>query len=526
MNLTNPILRGFFPDPSICRVGDDYYIATSTFEWFPGVRISHSRDLVHWRTLPSPLRRLSQLDMTGEPNSGGIWAPCLTYHNGLFYLIFTDVKRWTGAHKECHNYLVTCDRIDGEWSDPVFLNSSGFDPSLFHDNGRTWLVNQLWDFRPNRNRFGGIVLQEYDKKDQRLVGPVTNIFLGSPLGSVEGPHLLKKDSWYYLVVAEGGTFQTHAVTVARSRVIEGPYEVMPDNPLLTSNNAPENPLQSAGHGCFVETQNGEWYLAHLCRRPLPNGRSTLGRETSLQRIIWKDGWPRLAAGGRHPELEFPAPPLPPHPWPQLSERDHFDESELRIDYQTLRVPLPPSTLNLTERPGFLRLYGKETLQSHFHQALLARRIQAFHIEASTVVEFSPETYQQMAGLTAFYSSASFYYLYLTHSDHSPKALGLMKCERDVITFLAAKEIPVEQWERVHLKLEIDHARIRFFYGDGTQWYPIGYEEDASILSDEHAVPFGFTGAMVGVACQDLSGRRRYADFDWFEYKELNNKRNS
>ena len=522
MILENPILRGFYPDPSFCRVGGDYYIATSTFEWFPGVRLSHSTDLVHWRTLPGPLRRLSQLDMTGEPNSGGVWAPCLTYRDGLFYLLFTDVKRWTGAHKECHNYLVTCDRIDGEWSDPVFLNSSGFDPSLFHENGRCWLVNQLWDFRPNRNRFGGIVLQEYDTTARRLVGPVKNIFTGSPLGAVEGPHLLKKDGWYYLIVAEGGTFQTHAVTVARSRRIDGPYEVMPGNPLLTSNNAPENPLQSAGHGCLVETPSGDWYLAHLCRRPLPNGRSTLGRETALQRIVWdNEGWPRLAAGGRNPELSWTVPGLEPHPWPELPERDDFNEPQLRLEYQTLRVPLPASTLTLSERPGFLRLYGKETLQSHFHQALVARRVQAFHVEASTAVEFSPETFQQMAGLTAFYSSASFYYLYLTKGEHSPKAVGLMRCERDVITFPMQKEIPVEQWDRVFLKLEIDHARIRFFYGgDGERWHPLGYEDDASILTDEHAAPFGFTGAMVGLACQDLSGGRRPADFDWFEYREL------
>jgi xylan 1,4-beta-xylosidase len=522
MNLTNPILRGFYPDPSICRVGDDYYIATSTFEWFPGVRLSHSRDLVHWRTLPAPLNRQSQLDMAGDPNSAGIWAPCLTWHDGLFYLIFTDVKRWVGPHKECHNYLVTAESAEGPWSEPIFLNSSGFDPSLFHDGERAWLVNMLCDFRPNHNRFGGILLQEYDKKAGKLVGPVTNIFKGTALGVVEGPHLLKKDGWYYLMTAEGGTFLTHAVTVARSRSITGPYEVMPGNPMLTSNNAPENPLQSAGHGCLVETPAGDWYLAHLCRRPLPNGRSTLGRETALQRVIWdSEGWPRMASGGRAPELEFAAPALPAHPWPKTPERDDFDARDLGSDYQTLRIPLPESTLTLTERPGHLRLYGNEGLQSHFHQALVARRVQAFHIDASTVVEFAPNTFQQMAGLTAFYSSASFYYLYLTRGEHSPLVLGLMKCERDTITFPLLKEIPVEQWTRVHLGLEIDGARIRFRYGpDGSQWYAVGFEDDASILSDEHGVPSGFTGAMVGVACQDLSGARRHADFDWFEYREL------
>jgi len=520
--ITNPILRGFYPDPSICRVGDDYYIATSTFEWFPGVRLSHSTDLVHWRTLPGPLNRLSQLDMRGDPNSGGIWAPCLTWHEGLFFLIFTDVKRWTGTHKECHNYLVTSRNIEGPWSDPVFLNSSGFDPSLFHDGAKTWLVNMLWDFRPNHNRFGGIVLQEYDKTREALVGPVRNIFAGSPLGVVEGPHLLKKDGWYYLITAEGGTFATHAVTVARSRRVEGPYDLMPGNPLLTSNHEPGHPLQSAGHGCFVQAQNGSWYLVHLCRRPQANGRSTLGRETAIQAIVWDgDGWPRLASGLQKPEMEVSVPDLRPHPWPQLPPRDNFDAPELGLDYQTLRIPLGPDTLTLEERPGFLRLYGRESLQSHFHQALVARRIQAFHVRASTVVEFHPDTFQQMAGLTAFYSSHSFFSLYLTQGETAPKAVGLMKCERDVITFLLLKEIPVDQFDRVFLRMEIDHSRIRFWYGgDGKDWFPVGNEEDASILSDEHALPNGFTGAMIGVACQDLSGRRKPADFDWFEYEEL------
>src|SRR5262245_44417084 len=167
----NPILRGFNPDPSIVRVGDDYYIATSTFEWYPGVQIHHSRDLVNWRLITRPLRRAGQLDMRGDPDSCGIWAPCLSYADGKFWLIYTDVKRYGRAAqagagggatmRDTHNYLVTCDTIDGEWSDPIFMNSSGFDPSLFHDDdGRKYFVNMLWDHRPGMNRFGGIVLQE------------------------------------------------------------------------------------------------------------------------------------------------------------------------------------------------------------------------------------------------------------------------------------------------------------------------------------------------------------------------------
>ena len=221
--IANPILRGFNPDPSIVRVGDDYYIATSTFEWYPGVQIYHSRDLATWRLLTRPLRRPDQLNMLGDPDSCGVWAPCLTHADGLFHLIYTDVKRYgrTGASfRDFHNYLVTSPSIEGDWSDPIYLNSSGFDPSLFHDDdGRKYLVNMLWDHRPGANRFGGIVLQEYSPSARALVGERTRIFEGTPIGFTEAPHLYKRGGCYHLLVAEGGTSWGHAVTMARSRVL-------------------------------------------------------------------------------------------------------------------------------------------------------------------------------------------------------------------------------------------------------------------------------------------------------------------
>ena len=184
--IQNPVLKGFNPDPSILRVGDDYYIATSTFEWFPGVQISHSRDLQNWRVISHPLDRYSQLDLRGCPNSGGVWAPCLTYDNGIYYLIYTNTRHWTGAYKDTPNYLVTAENIEGPWSEPIYLNSSGFDPSLFHDDdGRKWLVNMLWDYRAEKHSFAGIVLQEYSVTEKKLVGPVTNIFPGTKLQMVE-----------------------------------------------------------------------------------------------------------------------------------------------------------------------------------------------------------------------------------------------------------------------------------------------------------------------------------------------------
>jgi len=521
-SITNPVLRGFHPDPSILRVGDDYYIATSTFEWFPGVCVYHSLDLVNWHLAARPLDRIELLDMRGNPDSGGVWAPCLTWSDGLFYLVYSDMKRWDGQVKDCHNWLTTAPSIAGPWSDPVFLNSSGFDASLFHDqDGRKWLLNMLWDYRLGRSNFGGILLQEYCAQKHRLVGESINVFRGTPLGLVEGPHLYRRGEYYYLIAAEGGTFTTHAVTVARSAAILGPYEPMPDNPLLTSMHDPELKLQSAGHGSLVETRAGEWYLAHLARRPLAGGRSLLGRETCLQRVEWTaDGWPRLAHGDNSPRESLGAPDLPRRPWDDEPIRDDFDSPQLRTCYHSLRIPLDDSLMSLVERPGFLRLKGRESILSHFRQAMVARRIASFRVSASTCIEFEPESFQQMAGIAAFYSTDCFYYFYISRADHAAKCISVMRMERGVITYPVEKEIPVNGWTQVFMGVDIDHGRISFRYSrNGKYWTHAGWEMDASILSDEHARPCGFTGAFIALCCQDLSGAGHHADFDYLDYKE-------
>jgi xylan 1,4-beta-xylosidase len=535
--ILNPILPGFNPDPSIVRVGDDYYIATSTFEWFPGVQIYHSRDLVNWRLLTRPLSRPSQLNMLGDPDSCGIWAPCLTHADGLFHLIYTDVKRYgrttvggaSGASlRDFHNYLVTCPRIDGEWSDPIYLNSSGFDPSLFHDDdGRKYLVNQLWDHRPGQNRFAGIVLQEYSSVERKLIGRRQQIFKGTALGLTEAPHLYKRGGYYYLVVAEGGTAWNHAVTMARSRTLTGPYELHPDVYIMSSRNRPDAPLQRAGHADLVETQNGETYMVYLCGRPLRNrGRCTLGRETAIQQMKWSsDGWLRTLDGQAIPEIEVTAPPLPAHPFPAAPTRENFDTRQLPIDFQWLRSPFPNELFSLSARTGNLRLYGRETIGSFFKQALVARRQQSHCYSAETLVEFEPEHFQQLAGLVCYYNSAKFHYLYVSHDDTLGKHLRVMSAlpdspQADSFT----SPIPIASGKAVALRVEVDHERMHFAYrigDDSTPWIWLPQQFDASILSDEASAPGlpNFTGAFVGMACQDHAGTGLAADFDYFDYRE-------
>jgi xylan 1,4-beta-xylosidase len=534
--IRNPILRGFNPDPSIVRVGDDYYIATSTFEWYPGVQIHHSRDLVHWRLLTRPLRRASQLDMRGDPDSCGIWAPCLTHHDGLFYLIYTDVKRYgrsssagaPGASlRDFHNYLVTSPSIDGDWSDPIYLNSSGFDPSLFHDDdGRKYLVNMLWDHRPAQNRFAGIVLQEYSPAAQRLIGERRMIFAGTPIGFTEAPHLYKRDGWYYLLTAEGGTGWGHAVTMARSRTLDGPYELHPDVYILTSRDRPDSALQRAGHADLVETPAGQTYMVYLCGRPIPNrGRCVLGRETAIQPMAWgDDGWLRTIDGAGIPHVDVPAPegaavataaaPTPP--------REEFDTEALPLDFQWLRTPDAGRVFSLQARKSHLRLFGRESIGSLFTQSLVARRQQAHCFSAATVIEFEPDHFQQAAGLVCYYNSAKFHYLYLSR-DTTGRHLRVMSAFPDqVMADAFTAPIPVPSGVRIELRVEVDYERLLFAWrveSGSWQWLPQIF--DASILSDEATAPGlpNFTGAFVGVACQDLAGTGKPADFDWFDYRE-------
>jgi xylan 1,4-beta-xylosidase len=537
MTIRNPILPGFNPDPSIVRVGDDYYIATSTFEWYPGVQIHHSRDLVHWRLLTRPLNRATQLNMLGNPDSCGIWAPCLSYADDLFWLIYTDVKRYgrttvggaSGASlRDFHNYLVTSPRIDGDWSDPIYLNSSGFDPSLFHDdNGRKYLLNMLWDHRPGNNRFAGIVLQEYSAKERNLIGERQNVFKGTSLGFTEAPHLYKRNGWYYLLTAEGGTGWRHAVTMARSRKITGPYELHPDTYILSARHRPDIELQRAGHADFVETQSCETYMVYLCGRPLHNrGRCTLGRETAIQKMIWgKDGWLRTLDGQGISTIETPAPSLPVHKFPMTPAREDFNEPVLPIHFQWLRTPWPEEIFSLTARPGFLRLFGRETIGSLFKQSLVARRQQAHCLSAATVVEFEPEHFQQNAGLVCYYNSAKFHYFFISCDETFGKHLRVMSCLPDSTqTDALTPPIAIPAGKPVHLRAEIDYERLHFAYrleGVDKEWHWLPQQFDASILSDEATAPgqANFTGAFIGMACQDMAGTSNHADFDFFEYRE-------
>ncbi len=516
--IENPILRGFCPDPSIIRVGEDYYIATSTFEWWPGVKLFHSKDLKIWEQITSPLRRESQLNMLGNPPSGGVWAPCLSYDGKYFYIIYTDVKTKKGRYYNTHNYMVYTEDIYGEWSEPVYLNSIGFDPSLFHDtDGRKYLINMI-------NGFKGILVQELEPDTWKLVGERKLVYKGTDIGRTEAPHMYHVGDWYYLLVAEGGTGYEHCVTMARSKSVWGPFETAPNNPILTSDREDRNALQKCGHADFVETPEGEVYMVHLCSRPLVGEEwCTLGRETAIQKMRWnEDGWLELACGGRFAQtLVEESGSIP-------ANRDfHADFSckALPVDFVSPRTSYK-GFVDLQSREGWLRMKGQESMNSLHRVSLLAVRQQEIMATATTTMEFQPDYVEQLAGLAYMYDALNFYVLGVTATEEGRRVLTLLKSDMGVITDeIEPVELPDTGAVVLQAQIIEEGKAVQFAYRMGgcgeivedekmNPRIPIGAPQTTQILTDEYCR--GFTGAHFGLYVHDMTGLGYCADFQGFD----------
>ncbi|WP_441247668.1 glycoside hydrolase family 43 protein [Kitasatospora sp. McL0602] len=534
--IRNPVLPGFHPDPSVLRVGEDYYLATSTFEWYPGVRLHHSRDLVNWRPLHGILDGTRLLDLSGVPDSGGVWAPCLSYAHGLFHLVFTRVDNHHGGWWDSQNYLTTAADPAGPWNDPVPLHARGFDASLFHDEdgepGACWLLSLTADWRPGHDPFGGIQAQRFDCATGTLTGDTHQIYSGTSIGVTEGPHLYRRHGWYYLVTAEGGTVWDHQVTVARSRTVLGPYETDPAGPTLTSRHRPDLELQKAGHGSLVETTTGQWYLAHLVGRPTTErGRCMLGRETALQPVSWTDdGWPRVEGGT--PAADVPAPALPPHPWPAEPATDTFTATRLGPHWSTLRRPADPGWVDLGT-PGRLRIRGGQSPRGKRAPSLVARRATSLRCALDTTVDFTPATPHQFAGVTAYYDTLNWHYAQLRpHPDG--RALAVLTCDSGDLVDHPDAQVVLPATGPVHLRVALDGDRVHFSYSltPERSWTELDAVCDATILSDEYAgernPPDGragspaFTGTFLGLWVHDLGADGGHADFSRATYTAITN----
>lgn len=544
MKIKNPVLPGFNADPSIIRVEDTYYIANSTFEWFPGVRLHESKDLVHWNLLPSPLSTTTLLDMKGNPSSGGIWAPDLSYADGKFWLVYTDVKVVDGAFKDMTNYLTTATDIKGPWTDPIKLNGVGFDASLFHDeDNRKYLVQQTWDHREYHHPFDGITLTEFDTQTMKLKPDTARtIYRGTAVKLVEGPHLYKINGYYYLFAAEGGTVFTHQEVVARSKTLEADsFETEPDGPFLTNFDTPNSYLQKQGHGALVDTPSGEWYYASLAARPWhhpnesitdPRGWSTLGRETSIQKVEWdQDGWPRIVGGhGGTTYVDAPKDAILTEAPNDHSQIDDFQDEKLDINWNTLRVPFSSQMGRVGN--GQLKLIGRGSLANCHDLSMIARRWQAFYFDAATKVKFSPFSYQQMAGLTNYYNDKHWSFVFVTWNEINGTVIEVAENNRGVYTSYlkdAAINVP-EGIEYVWFKTKARKQTYTYEYSfDGNNWQTIPVTLNAAVLSDDYVLQTSggfFTGAFVGLAAVDYSGYETEAQFDFFEYKEYGDEADS
>ena len=417
MTFRNPIIPGFHPDPSICRVGPDYFLVTSSFEYFPGVPLFHSRDLVHWRQIGYVLTRPSQLSFAHWRPSGGIFAPTIRYHGGTFYMVTTNMS---GGG----NFYVQTQDPFGEWSDPVWVDQGGIDPSLFFDDdGRVYLSSTESLHFPLPEEidlaapFWGIQQSEIDIATGKLLSETRRIWAGTGGRSPEGPHLYKINGRYYLLVAEGGTEHGHMVTIARSDSPWGPWESCPQNPILTHRSF-HSPFQALGHADLIEAHDGSWWLVCLGVRPqgIPP-TAHLGRETFLAPVQWDDGgWPHVGQQGRLSVVMEKSPAFGPVTWEPAPERDDFDGPHLGVAWNFLGTP-GANVWSLSERPGALRLLGNATLLDDGPPvAFVGRRQEHFACEVATHIDFEPGADGEEAGLTVWTNPSHHYDLFVTQQD--------------------------------------------------------------------------------------------------------------
>ncbi|MFD1175830.1 glycoside hydrolase family 43 protein [Paenibacillus puldeungensis] len=538
--IRNPILPGFNPDPCICRKGGDYYLAVSSFEWFPGIPIYHSRDLKNWELYTHVLTDDTVVDLKKLPSAKGIWAPSLTYseQDDLFYVVYGVMNSMNARYFDVDNFIITAKDIKGPWSEPVYLHSSGFDASILHDvDGKKWIVSLEWETREGYEKPGAICLVEYSTENKEIVGYPKRIWTGgTDRGCIEAPHLTKRGDYYYIMCAEGGTGYGHSVTMGRAKNVWGPYEKDPMNPIVTSIPGdfyerhdpdhlkpkyfnPDSVLQKSGHGSYVETPFGEVYLVHLCARPfVPELRCTLGRETAIQKMAWTaDGWLRMEDGSNLAKEYVPESQLPEYPVNEIPLFDHFDSGELGIQYYAPRI-MPKHFADVKARPGYVRIRGQESRASLNKVSILARKLTSVYATVTTKMEFMPEVPQHSAGLILYYDNMNYVNLRKYYSETlGQSALSIIHLENGEKAELLSTRVPVNDVP-IYMRLNIRERQLWFEWSyDGKVYTRIGNDFDTTKFSDEYSRYGEFTGSFVGLTCADHVKHQHYADFDFFEY---------
>jgi xylan 1,4-beta-xylosidase len=480
----NPVIPGFYPDPSICRVGDDYYLATSSFEYFPGVPILHSRDLINWMQIGHAITRRSQLDLSRTASSHGIFAPTLRYHDGIFYMITTDVGG------QGHFYLTTTDPA-GEWSDPIYVEGTGFDPDLFFDDD-----GKVYFTRENFTEFG-ILQWQIDIASGKLMGEGHLIWEGVEDRLCEAPHIYKINGMYYLMVAEGGTHRGHMVMVGRSEYPWGPYEPAPHNPILTHRHRVMHHIQATGHADLVQTKDGLWWLVFLGIRQIKGSWHHLGRETFLAPVQWESGWPVINSGEAiELEMKFPiGTVLANRPQEALMSRIDTDfTSDFGLEWNFRGNPDNSWFSHKKGENGGLILQGTQGgLTKTTGCAFMGRRQCHFSMRAEMEFLHEPKRADECAGLAVLMNENHFYALEVSSSFVTVSiTLGSLSVAGKSAGF---KELPLAVEGRYRFIITSDALKYRFFVCDGNgNEIQLG-SMDSRYVSTE--VAGGFTGVYIG-----------------------------
>lgn len=522
----NPVLAGFYPDPSICRVGNDYYLVNSSFAYFPGLPVFHSKDLANWEQIGNAMNRNIQLNLSNAKVSGGLYAPTIRYHDGTFYIICTNVSH--GG-----NFIITAKYPAGPWSDPVYLpDLDGIDPSIFFDdNGKVYIVYN--SIPPdNKSLYDGhrtIRIIEYNIQREATNGDNKIIINGGTDISrhpvwIEGPHLYKINGWYYLMCAEGGTADQHSEVIFRSKNVEGPFVSYDNNPILTQRDLDvlrKNPITSTGHADLVETPDGKWYSVFLGCRPYNGNQYNTGRETFMVPVSWHDGWPIIIPKGAEVQYQYPVPyPSTKKINNKFSGNFHlvenFDSSILNYRFVVLRNP-ESGLYNLLH--GFLELPLKaSTVAQDANPAFVGLRQAHLKCYAATNILFNADTENEKAGLIVFQNEQHYYFLCKSIRNHKAvveiyRSARSQDVKEELLAYAELKNN-----KPLRLRIEADNDIYAFYYAEEKdKWILLKDKVDARYLSTKTAG--GFAGCMMGMyATSNGMTSMNKARYDWFEYR--------
>ena len=503
MKYSNPVHRGFLPDPSVVRVGDYDYKVNSIFQYFTAIPISHSKDLVHWEIIGHAITENNWLDLSSTLDSRGIWAPDISYYNGKFY-IFATLRHNSEDMNESpmrSQLVMTSDKPEGPYSKPSIIPVDNIDPSHFvDDDGKHYMI-----IAP------GITVVPLNDECTEVVGEIKQVWAGTGERCPEGPHIYKINGYYYALIAEGGTGYGHRINAARSRNLYGPYEECPYNPVVRQTDA-ENIIQRCGHGDIFETQNGQWYCTYLCGRRNGGNYTTIGRETALDPVIWTDdGW--FTINGGKPSNEQDMPELPVKEYERKTYYD-FSEAKLSLDWEWVRNPdmdnvkFEEGVLKINTQKGYLcNVEAKNTL---------LRREEELRYSAETKLSFHPDDIGYQAGITCYYSTAS-YIRFGVCSEGLELVINRNRGEERITV------IENIDSESIYLKVKTDGLNRSFYYSvDGGKWKNAAKLPKCVYLCDE-GVPGDrkrHTGTLVGIYA--LSGDREeseVAEFSYFKYAD-------